>query len=89
MKKLHFTWKKKTRAYQTGEALYLNRIRIAEFQWNSSRSQSDIEAPDWEWHIDLPSLKDKEGGGHSEAEVRTKVEQIVNSWFKEAANGED
>ena len=87
MVKLQFTWKRKTATYETGESLYLNRIHIAEFSWNISRSQGDTEAPDWAGQIRLPSLKNNRVYGHSEAEIRTRIEHIVTMWFKEIYNG--
>lgn len=84
MSKVQFVWKRKTLAYQTGEALYLNRICVAGFCWNISRSQGDNEAPIWVGDISLPSLKSKKVYGHSEAEIRAKIEKVVTFWFKEA-----
>ncbi len=83
---MQFKWKRKTGQFQSGESLYINRIRVAGFEWNSSRSKGDTEAPDWVGHIELPSLNNNRMYGHGEAEVKSKIEQVVTAWFKEATN---
>lgn len=84
--KLNFKWKRKTGQYQTGESLYLNRICVGGYSWNSARTQgSKDNSITWAGFISLPSLS---GGvdrvyGSSEEEVKSKVERVVVSWFTE------
>ena len=84
---LHFKWVKNIARHQTGESLYLNKIRVGSYGWNASRSKSNKdESIDWVGRIELPSLSDiaKTAYGNTETEVKVKIEQIVTSWFQEA-----
>ena len=81
---MKFIWMGKTGASQSGCTLYLNRIRVAGYSWNSSRPQSKIrEEPDWTGYIDLPSLKNKGASGNTEDEIKARIEKVVTDWFKE------
>ena len=88
MDKLNFTWVEKKAQYQTGEALYLNRIKLGAFYWNSSRSKSDEQddSNNWVGELALPSLsgKSKRVFGSNPDEVKMKMEQITIEWFTEA-----
>lgn len=86
---LKFTWKKKTRQYQQGASVYLNRIRVGSFDWNSGRSRDESETDDssrWVGYIELPSLTDKSKRvyGVTPEEIKPKIERVVTSWFTEA-----
>ena len=84
--KLNFKWVEKKAQYQTGDFLYLNRICLASYDWNSSRSKSeaDDESKRWSGQISLPSLKNKDVYGESPEAIKVKIEQVVTSWFREA-----
>ena len=87
--KLNFQWKENKAQYQTGESLYLNRIRLGSYGWNASRSKSESERDnlkDWAGDIALPSLSDtvKRVYGSSTEEVKVKIEEIVTNWLIEA-----
>ncbi len=89
MVKLNFTWKEKTGKYQTGMYLYLNKICVADYGWNSVRSKSEADASnsqDYIGRIYLPSLKDTAETvyGSSPEEVKPKIEEGVLNWFNEA-----
>jgi len=81
---MEFTWKTKVARYQSGEYMFLNRIKLGEYYWNSSRSKDSKDKMDWEGRINLPSLKTGAVYGATNEEVRTRMEVIVAGWFKEA-----
>lgn len=83
---MKFIWARKTGTYQTGCNLYLNKIRVAGYTWNSSRSQGNPKnEPDWAGYIDLPSLKNASVSGDTEGEIKTKIERVVTDWFNRAS----
>ncbi len=88
MNKLSFKWVENKAQYQTGESLYLNRIRMGSYNWNGSRSKSDElgDSINWEGYVTLPSLADTSKKVYSDNadDIKTKVEQIITNWFKEA-----
>ena len=87
MNKLSFKWVENKAQYQTGESLYLNRIRMGSYGWNSSRSQSNRDASiDWSGQVELPSLSDtaKHVLGSTSDEIKARMEHVVTNWFKEA-----
>jgi len=77
-------WITKTGQYQSGEYLYINRICVGDYDWNSCRSRDSTETDRYVGNIVLPSIKNKRVFGDSPEEVKLKVERIVNAWFKEA-----
>ena len=82
---LHFTWKPNKGQYSNGENLYLNRIRVAGYGWNSTRNRdAEPRKPDWVGRIDLPSLKQASKFGDTTDEVKGKIEQSVTNWLNEA-----
>lgn len=84
--KINFKWKGNTAQYQTGESLYLNKIRVASYEWNSSRSKSDSKrsnADDYVGQTLLPQAN-RNTYGETPQMVKTKIEHIVTSWFEEA-----
>ena len=83
--KLNFLWKENKAQYQTGESLYLNRIRVASYGWNSAmpRDDPDKDKKRWSGNISLPSLKKESVYGASADKVKTKIEKITASWFAE------
>ncbi len=85
---MNFKWVKNKAQYQTGESLYLNRIRVGGYGWNSARSKSDEfgDSINWVGDLDLPSLTDKGKRvyGSNQEEVKAKLERVVTQWFKEA-----
>ncbi len=86
MVKLNFQWRKAMGQYQTGELLYINKICVGSYYWNSSRSQGDEdESTRYVGGIDLPSLKDtmKRQYGGSPEDIKLNIEKIVTNWFKE------
>ena len=87
--KLNFQWKENKAKYQTGESLYLGRICIGSYGWNSSRSKSESERDnleDWSGSLLLPSLLNSAQRvyGSSAEEVKVKMGKVVTSWFREA-----
>lgn len=81
---MDFKWVKNKEQYGTGERLYSNGIRLGGYHWDSARSQSDRNnINNWVGYIELPSLtnKAKEIYGSNPEEVKTKIEQIVITWF--------
>jgi len=89
MKKLKFVWVQKKGQYQTGESLYLNKIRVADYEWNSWRSKTEAGQSNTRNYIGtilLPSLSDsvKHVYGESPDEIKPKIESVVTNWFKEA-----
>ncbi len=90
MTRLNFIWKKKMGLYQQGDALYVNKIRLASSEWNSGRSQGDTdETTRWVGFVELPSLSDKSQRvyGSTPEEIKSKIEQVVTAWFNEALKG--
>ncbi len=89
--KLNFKWKKKTRQFQTGDYLYLNKICVGGYSWNSTRSQHESNNDtQWVGNIDMPSLTDKAKRvyGASPEIVKLKMEQVITNWFEEALKEE-
>lgn len=86
--KLNFQWKENKAQYQTGESLYLGRIRVGSYGWNSIRSKTESERDslrDWSGSLLLPSLSDfaTQVYGSSREEVRVKMEEVVVNWVNE------
>ena len=85
---MNFKWVENKAQYQTGESLYLNRICVGSYGWNSTRSKSDGlgDSIDWIGNVTLPSLSDKAKRqyGSNEEEIKVKLERVVTRWFKEA-----
>ncbi|KKL94025.1 hypothetical protein LCGC14_1868890 [marine sediment metagenome] len=78
-------WRVKTGRYQSGSSYYLNKIRVAGYEWNSIRSQGEShENNDWIGYIELPSLTNNHICSGSEIEIKDEIERIVSVWFKEA-----
>lgn len=80
---MNYIWKKKTGQYQTGCNLYLNRIHLGGYEWNSMRSQGTDEPTDWAGHINLPSLMKSTVYGITIEEIKAKMEKLVTEWFNE------
>lgn len=83
--KLNFKWKENTGQYQTGESLYLNRIKVGSYGWNSSRSRSDPKdsTKDYVGQTILPQATSSFYGQTTD-EVKTKIERHIKAWFVEA-----
>ena len=82
---LNFNWRRKEAQYQTGEALFLNKIRLGGYSWNSSRPGGE-DGDKWAGIVDLPTLAhdSKYTFGNSEEALKLRMENIVSAWFKEA-----
>lgn len=92
MVRLNFIWKQKKGEYQQGDNLYLNKIRIASFDWNIARSRNDTSQDNrYVGHIELPSLSDtsKRVYAGTPEEIKNKIEQAVELWFTEALREEE
>ncbi|KKM24040.1 hypothetical protein LCGC14_1609150 [marine sediment metagenome] len=88
--KLNFHWKEKTGQYSSGANLYLNRICVGGYEWNTMRSQGEKnDSTKWAGSVGLPSLSDKSKRVYagSTDEIKTKIEQVIRNWFKEASRG--
>ena len=71
---MNFIWKQKIGVYQTGESLYLNRIRLGGYCWNCLRASTDKDkSPDWVGQISLPSLKSNTVYGGTTEEVNNTL----------------
>lgn len=87
MKKLNFQWKETRLLYQSGESLYLGRILLASYSWNSNRSKEDkTNDNDWVGEVNLPSLtfEAKRQYGTTPEEIKARIEKTVTDWFNEA-----
>ena len=85
MDKLNFQWRENKGQYQTGETLYLGKIRVASYGWNGSRSRGDTDDNTrYYGRITLPSLRDTGVYGSSPEDIKPKIEKVVTSWFREA-----
>ena len=82
--KLNFIWKENTGKYQSGESLFLNRIRVASYEWNGSRSRNDPhDNNNYVGRIILPQSRESVYDDDTDI-LRSKIENIVTAWFKEA-----
>lgn len=83
--KLDFKWIENKGRFSSGESVYLNRIRIGSYGWNSARRQGSGD-PDYVGEITLPSLsaKTKRVYSDTQEEIKTKMEAVIKGWFKEA-----
>jgi len=82
--KLNFVWKAKTGEWQTGDELKLNRIAVAGYSWNGSRTQGHKDNDDWIGNIYLPGITTKRFVAPTQEEMKTKLQDIVIKWFIEA-----
>ncbi len=87
--KLNFQWKENKARYQTGESLYLDRICIGSYGWNSCRSKSESERDnleDWSGSLLLPSLSGSARRVYASSieEVKAKMEKVATNWFNMA-----
>ena len=87
MAALNLKWKTNTGQYQTGESLYLNKILIGSYGWNSGRSRGSTNLDHYVGDVLLPSLKNKRVIADEVEDIKIKVEGIVDSWFNEALRG--
>lgn len=87
--KLNFIWKENKRQYETGETLYLNRIRVAEYSWNVSRPRGTHNDDNWGGLVDLPSLTSNSKRAYSDdtEKIKKQIEGIITGWFSEALEG--
>lgn len=83
--KLNFKWKENTGQYQTGESLYLNRILVGRYGWNSTRSQSEPKdsTKNYTGQTTLPQATSS-FYGQTPDEIRPKIERHIRAWFIEA-----
>lgn len=80
---MNFIWKQKTGRFRSGESLYLNRIHLGGYEWNSCKSQGNKDKSiDWTGQVTLPSLKNQTVYGATTEEVKTNMERLVIQWFK-------
>ena len=79
----NFKWKTKKGQFDTGESLYLNRIRLGGFSWNSARTHMD-KSTSWVGSVTLPSLTNNRVYGATPEEIKPQMEKIVTEWFDEA-----
>ena len=86
MEKLSFYWKGKTATFETGERLYVNRICVASYNWDGvTPIEERKERGNWAGHIDLPSLKNREGlYANDTIQLKARIEKIITQWFNEA-----
>lgn len=82
--KLNFKWKENTAQYQTGESLYLNRIKVGSYGYNSTRPRSETRdtTKDYVGHTFLPQATSP-FYGQSPDEIKTKIERHIRAWFIE------
>ena len=72
--------------YQTGESLYLGGVRVASYAWNGYRQKGDTDSNTrYLGQIILPSLAEKTAYGSSLEDIKSKIEFVVTSWFKEVS----
>ena len=85
MNKLSFKWVENKAQYQTGEYLYLNRIRVGSYSRNSCRPRNEGDSTKWEGDIFLPSLLDgsKRIFDANADVLKGRLERIVTNWFRE------
>jgi len=82
---LEFDWRENKAQYQTGESLYLNRILVASYGWNSSQSKGNEDITKrYSGRLILPSLRNSSVYAASESDIKVEIERIVNNWFTEA-----
>ena len=83
--RLNFKWKGNKGQFQTGESLYLGKIRVGAYNWNSSRSRSNPRDATLTYSGSsiLPQL-DRTVYGQTPEEIKGKIERQVIVWFKEA-----
>ena len=87
---LTFTWKENTGSFESGESLYLNKIRLGSYSWNSNRSRDKVPRdPDYAGQLNLPSLKIKRVLEDDIESIKAKMEQMVTTWFTEALKKEE
>ena len=87
--KLNFQWKQKTAQFQTGESLYLNGIRVADYGWNGLRSRTGShDNNDWVGGALLPQAT-KTLYDDAQDELKAKLERLVTMWFEKAIAKEE
>lgn len=82
--KLNFKWKENTARFQTGETLYLNRIRVGSYGWNSTRSRDEPRdsTRDYVGQTILPQANSQVYGETTD-EIKSKIERHIKAWFIE------
>ena len=82
---LSFTWKESKGQYSSGESLYLNRIQVGSYGWNSNRPKGNTpDETNYAGNILLPSLKNHRVFAGTREEVKVKMEKVATNWFSEA-----
>ena len=83
---LNYKWVQRQSQDLIGESLYLNNIRIANYNFNEMfpKGHPDAESMRWRGQILLPSIRNRFVIGASEEEIKTTIEQGVTAWFESA-----
>lgn len=80
---LQFKWKKKQGRFQIGGSLYLNRVCVGSYEWNSTRTQGTVNSePDWIGTSLLPQLT-KLYSDNDQQKLKLQIEKAVIAWFNE------
>lgn len=83
-RKLNLVWKPQKGQFASGENLYLNRLLIGNYAYNSLQSKEDrLSRGAYIGRIFLPSLTTPLHGESPDA-IKAIVEQNVRAWFIEA-----
>ncbi len=84
MHELKLKWKNRTDS--DGEALYLNRLRIASYSYNITREKGNV-GDIYKGVVLLPTLSPNSYiTAPNHEQMRKQIEKIVTDWFNEALN---
>ena len=78
---MNFKWIENKAQFQSGESLYLNRIKIGSYGWNSTRSRDDNlgNSVNWSGELSLPSLSGQAKGIYGGTPIEYPVKSTVHS----------
>lgn len=81
--KLNFAWKENKLQYQSGESLYLNRIRVASYCWNSFKSRDNPGTNNrYSGTVSLPQIS-KTFYSDNENTLKEQLKKAVTGWVTE------
>jgi hypothetical protein len=91
MNKLNFIWRDKPEQFASGQRLYINKINVAQYEYNGSMSKKDTDeyksAHRYSGKTDLPSMTQLVYESSDEL-IRAKLERMVTVCFNEALKDE-
>ena len=84
---MKFIWLKQKGRYQSGEDLFINKIHVGSYNWNSMMSRNEPDdykkAHQYVGHCNLPGLSGKRVYEATPEVIKPFIERMATNWFAE------